>query len=244
MVASCEGAATSAPASTAELQAKLSQRFPDVRVEAIHPAPIAGLFEIVTATGISYADASGEHLILGRIMETASKRDLTSDAWDRYNVIDFNALPLEHAIKTKHGEGTHKLALFSDPDCPYCQALEAELQKLPNVTIYTFLLPIERTHPGSTDKAKSIWCASNPNEAWRAWMIEKVSPTTSLCANNPIESIGRLATELKVTSTPTIFLSNGTRLTGLAQLADIQAALDRASAPVERDARATVSVAR
>jgi hypothetical protein len=56
--------------------------------------------------------------------------------------IDFNGLPLEHAIKTVRGDGARQLAVFSDPDCPYCLVLEREtLSKIDNVTIYTFLYP-------------------------------------------------------------------------------------------------------
>ena len=36
------------------------------------------------------------------------------------------------------------LAIFSDPDCPYCRRLEAEIKGLTDVTIYTFLMPPHR----------------------------------------------------------------------------------------------------
>jgi hypothetical protein len=44
--------------------------------------------------------------------------------------------------------GERVLAVFSDPDCPYCQRLESELEKLDNVTVYTFAYPLESLHPG------------------------------------------------------------------------------------------------
>ena len=55
--------------------------------------------------------------------------------------VNFATLPLEDAVKTVNGDGSRVLAVFSDPRCPYCNALDEELAKLDNVTVYTFLLP-------------------------------------------------------------------------------------------------------
>ena len=68
--------------------------------------------------------------------------------------IRFEQLPLSDAVKTVHGAGQRRLAVFSDPNCPYCKQLEAELASLDNITIYTFLLPFL----GET-KPIAIWCA-------------------------------------------------------------------------------------
>ena len=68
----------------------------------------------------------------------------------------FSALPLQHAIKTVKGDGTRYLVVFSDPDCPYCKRLEREtLSKLDNITIFTFLFPLEKVSAKLTPPTQS-----------------------------------------------------------------------------------------
>jgi thiol:disulfide interchange protein DsbC len=51
-----------------------------------------------------------------------AQRDLTAERKDTLARIDFNALPLADAMKDVRGRGSRvTLAIFSDPDCPYCQ---------------------------------------------------------------------------------------------------------------------------
>ncbi|WP_213694990.1 DsbC family protein, partial [Acinetobacter baumannii] len=83
-----------------------------------------------------------------------------------------NADRLKDAIKTVKGNGKRKLVVFSDPDCPYCQQLERNLQSIDNVTIYTFLYPLESIHPTAKTTAVSIWCSKNPGKAFQDYMIE------------------------------------------------------------------------
>lgn len=224
-ITGCQRATPPAEASLAELRTKLSTRFPTVQIRTIHPAPVAGLFEIVTDSGISYADASGDHLLLGRLMDTATKRDLSSEAWDRHHPIDFAKLPLDNAIKTTRGDGSRVLAVFADPDCPFCRTLEKDLGELANATIYTFLFPIESTHPGSTDKARHIWCAADRQNAWHKLMLEGREPTATVCSGDPIDATIKLGIELSVASTPTIFLASGQRLSGTMPLDQLERAL-------------------
>ena len=46
------------------------------------------------------------------------------------------------------------IATFEDPNCGYCKRLARDLQKLENITIYTFLLPI--LSEDSVKKSKQI----------------------------------------------------------------------------------------
>ena len=36
------------------------------------------------------------------------------------------------------------MAIFTDPDCPFCKRLESEMKGLDNVTVYTFLFPLDQ----------------------------------------------------------------------------------------------------
>ena len=43
--------------------------------------------------------------------------------------------------------------MFSDADCPYCKRIESEIKQLDDVTIYTFLFPIDQLHPDAAHKS-------------------------------------------------------------------------------------------
>lgn len=58
---------------------------------------------------------------------------------DKRMVIPFNKLPLQHAIKEVHGDGSRVMALFEDPFCPICRVFTKFVDQIDNVTIYRFI---------------------------------------------------------------------------------------------------------
>ena len=130
------------------------------------------------------------------------------------NKIDFAALPFDLAIKTVRGDGSRKLAVFADPLCPYCRQLEQAMQGITNVTIYTFLYPLESIHPGASVKAVAIWCAKDRSLAWSKWMLQKTDPGDVRCKGAPIDTLQKLGDKLHVNSTPTLFTADGRRTMG------------------------------
>lgn len=198
----------------ANLQKTLVARFPDIKVERVGPSILPGLYEVVTPSEIVYSDATGEHLILGQIMDAKTRANLTEQRWNELNKVDFDALPLTQAIKIVKGQGRRKLAIFEDPFCPYCQELERGLHGLDDVTIYIFLYPLEGLHPGATEAARDIWCASDPAAAWSDWMLNRKAPSEQACKETPIEQLVALGDKLRINSTPTMFFPDGSRIPG------------------------------
>ena len=101
------------------LKQTLQTRFPDISILEVQATPAAGLFEVFTGDSIAYTTANGDYLVLGSLMETRTKRDLTAQSMDAHNAIDFGSLPVAQAIKVVKGNGKRQLAVFADPDCPY-----------------------------------------------------------------------------------------------------------------------------
>ena len=192
----CSGAladSDDAPADvSAKLRATLKERIPELHIEAIHPGPMPGLYELNAGNELMLINEDGALIIAGRMLDTKSRRDLSAERWNVLNAVSFASLPLNLAIKTVRGNGSRKLAIFADPMCPYCQTLEREMQGLTNVTIYTFLYPIESLHPGASVKSVEIWCSKDRSSAWSKWMVEKVSPGDTQCKGAPVEELQRL----------------------------------------------------
>ncbi len=208
------------------VQATIKSRFPDINIVSVRPAPVAGLYELYTGDALLYADATGDFLIMGPVVDTRSRHNLTSERMDEINSIDFSKLPLERAIKTVKGSGQRMLAVFSDPECPYCKQLEKELVAVTDVTIYTFLFPLADLHPDAPKRSVAIWCAEDRTQAWEQWMRERRLPEDRNCDASAIDENLKLGEELRVVATPTLFTGTGRRLSGMHQSADILRALD------------------
>ena len=197
-----------------DLKKNLQSRFPEIEIRSVSPSPIAEWYEVVTPNELVYTNGDGSLLFTGRILDTRTRDDLTARRWNAITAIDFNSLPLGLAIKAVRGNGSRKLAVFSDPHCPYCKRLEKELQNVTDVTIYTFLFPLEGLHPGAAATAHKVWCAENREEVWTAWMVQQVVPESGSCEKDPMATLAALGEKLGVTATPTLFFANGQRIAG------------------------------
>jgi thiol:disulfide interchange protein DsbC len=214
----------------ARIVAAFKERFPTVQIEQVGPAPWPGLYEVVTQGEIAYTNADGSLLFSGRVLDTKTHEDLTQKRWNEINSVDFSKLPFDLAIITVKGNGSRKLAVFSDPDCPYCQQLEQSLRDVTNVTIYTFLYPLESVHPDARNKAVKIWCSEDRSRAWSSWMLERTAPAAEACASNPTATLIELGTRLKVNSTPTLFFDDGHRIAGAVPQEQLESELSRKQA--------------
>ena len=131
-------------------------------------------------------------------------------------------MPLNLAFKRVKGNGARKLAIFSDADCPYCAKLEKELKDIDNVTIYTFLYPIDQLHPDSARKSRIIWCAPDKAKAWEAFFDSGALPNNNGDCDNPVAATGTLGQKLRVVATPTLVFADGSIVPGALPTAQLE----------------------
>jgi thiol:disulfide interchange protein DsbC len=217
-------------ANEANLKKAIEAAYPKFKVESVVKTPYAGLYEVFMGGQIVYTDEKLTFLIAeGRLVDPKTKKDVTGERLEELTKIDFNSLPLDQAIKVVKGNGSRKLVVFSDVDCPFCKRLEQnELSNISDVTIYTFLYPIESLHPDAAAKSKLIWCASNRVKAWNDWNFNNKLPANAGNCEVPLERIGELARKVGVTSTPTLIFSDGKRMLGAQPHKEIEKSLQAA----------------
>ena len=223
-----------AQADEASLRKAFETTYPKMQVGSIVKTPYAGLYEVFVNGQIIYADEKLSFLITeGHLVDPKTKRDITGDRLEELNKIDFSTLPLDQAIKVVKGNGSRKLVVFSDPDCPFCKRLEQkELANITDVTIYTLLFPIEQLHPDAANKSKAIWCAPDRAKAWTDWAVNSQLPKSTGSCETPLAKIADLARKLGVSSTPTLFFSDGKRMLGAYPAQEIEKAMNNnAAAP-------------
>lgn len=199
-----------------EVKGGFVAKFPKAKVHSVTKIPDVDLWEVVVGTDVYYVDGKVQYLIEGSLIDTATKRDLTADRLRelKETPIAWSDLPLDLAFKKVKGKGERRIAVFSDPDCPYCKRLETSLKDLDNVTIYTFLFPLAELHPQAVDKSKSIWCSSDRQKAWDDYMLKGVAPSARKDCDHPVDKVLAYAQKKNINSTPTLVFASGKRLNG------------------------------
>jgi thiol:disulfide interchange protein DsbC len=209
--------AGSAFAQEAAIRKALAERLPRLpKIDEITKSPIPGLYEVrYDGAEILYSDEKGDFILVnGAMVDTKTRTDLTQARIDKLLAIDFDKLPLKDAMVIKQGSGVRKMAVFVDPNCGYCKRFERDLAAIKDVTIYTFLMPI--LGPDSNVKSRDIWCSKEPVQTWRAWMLDGVTPAKSpvKCDTAAIDRTLAFAQQQRITGTPAVFFTDGTRKPG------------------------------
>ena len=199
----------------------------NIKVDSVTRTPYAGMYEVRTNGDIFYTDETARFLFVGKVMDLTTLKDLTRARVDEISAIKFSDLPLDDAIKTVKGNGKRVMAVFEDPNCPYCRKLHQTLQGIDNVTVYTFLLNI--LSDDSALKSKNIWCAPDRSAAWQRWMAEsKASPAAPEGCITPNDQVLALGRKLRVSGTPTIYFADGSRTGSAFDAAALEAKLNAA----------------
>lgn len=233
MLVLCALWATSAlaQADPAEIKKLLQARVPRLagHVQSVMVANVLGLYEIYTDDRqILYTDEGVNFIFAGDILDAKTLKNLTDARMKILGAIKLDSLPLELALKKVKGNGKRHVAVFSDPDCPYCRKLEKELASVTDVTIYTFVYPIASLHPLAPEHSRQIWCAADRLKAWDDYVTHNMLPTEKEkkgCVTAGLDSIQVLGAKYHVNGTPTLIFDDGDVVPGMMPASDIEHSL-------------------
>lgn len=211
--------ASAAHAGENEIRQSLQSKFPGVgKIEHIVKTPYAGLYEVVIGDQLLYTDDQGEYIFDGSVIDAKTRRDLSEERRRVLFAIDFDKLPLKLAVKEVKGNGKRKLAIFTDPNCPYCKRLEKELSGVSDVTLYLFMYPI---FPGSNEIVRNVLCSRDPVKAWNDWMLKEIRPAKAVCKTQT-DQVMALGQKLHVNGTPNLIFGNGIQAPGFLPAAELE----------------------
>lgn len=187
------------------------------KVDDVSNTPMQNILEVRIGNELIYTDSEALYVIVeGRMIDLKSSKDITKGRLEKIQTIDFSTLPLELAIKTQTESGdadNKKIVVFEDPYCSYCKKYRVTLEKIKNLTIYTFLLPI--LSEDSVEVSRKIWCSNDRARAWTDFMIKGKQPNNiKEDCEFPKKNLMALGKKLGINATPTSYLISGKRISG------------------------------
>lgn len=208
----------------------------DGQLQSVQKAGFADLYEVVVRTpdgaAIYYVDPRASVIISGQVIDAKSGRNLTQERERKLNAIKWESLPLQWAITSVRGTGRRKIAILSDPNCPYCKRFEEDLAKLDDITVH--ILPYAIIRPESVEQAKAVWCSKDRVKAWNDLMFRRVEPRPERDCDTPVEKLAQFGRSIGAGATPTWFLESGERFSGAMPPDQVRRLLDQASPPKRR----------
>ena len=223
-------------ADIAAVRKQVETHFPGAPIRHIAKSGYLGLYEVMLGDQLIYTDSNVDHVFVGSIYDTGTKQNLTEARLRKLNRVAVDKLPMDLAFKRVKGNGSRTLYLFSDADCPFCHRLEQEMRGLDNVTIYTFLFPIDQLHPDAARKSKILWCAPDRAKAWDVYFATGKLPANKGDCGDPVAKTQALGDSLHINATPTLIFADGTMIAGALPLPDLEREMVSAQSELRKTA--------
>jgi len=209
------------------LSERLHHIFPSSEISHVQRAQALRLWQAFIDGQIVYFDGGMRFFFSGSIYQANGMHNLTDASLAELRAGAFSALPLNRSMIRVKGDGRRKFAIFEDPFCGYCKALEPELDSLTDYTAYVFPYPILGDR--SVETAIAAWCSAEPQHVWRTALLNRQPITPVSICDNPVKEVLALGKRLGITGTPTLLFPDGTRHEGLIHASGLSARLDQAS---------------
>jgi thiol:disulfide interchange protein DsbC len=186
-----------------------------VRPEDVRATPIAGLFELRRGSEIIYMSQDGRYVLTGDLYRAADRSNLTEAhrAELRRQLID--AMPESKMVIFSPPEPKYTVTVFTDVDCPYCQALHKQIAEYNRLGIRVRYLFFPRSGPKTPSwyKAEQVWCSADRKAALTDAKLGKPLQA-QVCPDTPVAQEYELGKQVGLEGTPGIIASNGTIIGG------------------------------
>lgn len=177
---------------------------------------------------VAYVDYGKKHLITGPIYNLTTKQPIAGGQQapeSKAGRIALTRIPLDDALVMGDPAAGKKLVVFTDPECPFCGKLHAELKKLVaanrDVAVYIKLFPL-KIHPNAYAKAQVILengSLSLLEESFAGKKLPSPGPRNTAAI---VDETIRLAASLGIDATPTMIFPDGSLAEGYLDAAQIK----------------------
>ncbi|AJR25273.1 MULTISPECIES: DsbC family protein [unclassified Sphingobium] len=210
----------------------LHQSFANLQFEDFGPAPVKGpLFQASAGGRILYYAPQSDHLLFATIYDKNGV-NLTALAQDASAQKKLGALEPSQAL-TIGPPGAPTVIEFTDPDCPYCRALDRfwAAKAAEGKPVRRQIYFVSGIHPQAASKAEHILCSKDQAGAFRATYAGEAPKPLATCKEGAarVAANAQAVKAMGISGTPTLIL-DGRAISGFQQ-AEIEAWLDEKRAP-------------
>ena len=208
----------SASADEAAIEKAIQSLVPAAKIDSIAESKMPNFYQVVMQGQVVYVSADGKYLFQGSMFDIANKTDLTENARADIRRSALAEVGAEQRIIFPAKDPKYTVTVFTDIDCGICRRMHSEIAGYNERGISVEYLFYPRAGIGSEsyDKAVSVWCASDRNEAMNAAMNQPktVADVKTITCDNSIARDYELARKVASSGTPTVLTAEGVQLGG------------------------------
>jgi len=207
----------------------LRQSFTNLQFEDFGPAPVTGpLYQAFAGGRVLYFAPDSGHLLFATVYDR-NGLNLTALEQDEHARKGLAAIDPAKALAIGPANAPTVIE-FTDPDCPYCRALDRfwATKAAEGKPVRRLVYFVSGIHPEAAAKAEHILCSPDPGLAFKA-IYEGASPAKlTTCAAGKAKLIADtdIVRRVGVSGTPTLIV-NGRIISGFQQ-AELEAFLNQA----------------
>lgn len=214
-----------------EAQSIMQTLNPGLSVIDVGPSALPEMWEVTVATSgqkvLAYIDCSKRYILLGELLDTKERKNLTRERMAEINKVDVSSIPVADALVMGDKNAPHKVIVFDDPECPYCAKLQQEIkrviEKRKDIVFLIKMFPLPM-HAGAYAKAKAIVCEKSLKLLEDAFDGKEIPPAK--CDTKVVDDNIALAGKLGIEGTPGIIFPDGRVVSGYMTADTLIKALD------------------
>lgn len=187
---------------------------PDIRIDAISAAPLAGFQEVIVGGQALYVSDDGKYLLQGSLFDIQARRDVSQAGVAEVRRRLVAAVPASERIVFAPADPKYTVSVFTDVECGYCRRLHQDIAEYNKRGIAVEYLAFPRMGIDSPDYRLmvSVWCAKDRRKALTdAKEGNKVAQAT---CDNPVARHYELGQRVGLTGTPMIVTASGVSMPG------------------------------
>ncbi|APO97785.1 DsbC family protein [Xanthomonas perforans] len=205
---------TAASASEATIRDAVKLINPKAEVKSISDFGMPGVKQVVADTSVVYISDDGRFVFSGLMLDMVEKRNLSEEAQSLSRQALLSTIPKNAVISYEPKDVKHRITVFTDVSCGYCQMLHKNMQSYLDKGIAVDYVPFPRGGLESPVFAtmQSAWCAKDQKKALDA-AYQGATPPEVKCADS-VAAMYQLGDKLGVDGTPAIYDQYGNHMGG------------------------------
>ncbi len=214
-------------AAARDAESELRQTFVNLQFEDFGPAPVKGPIYQATAGGrIIYYAPDSEHLLFAEIYDR-NGQNLTALAQNAAATKKVAGIDVDKALAIGPA-GAPTVIEFTDPDCPYCRALDRfwAAKAAEGKPVRRLIFFVSGIHAEAAAKAEHVLCSPDKEAAFKGIYAGAAPTPLRTCAEGKarVEAHAGIVGKTGINGTPTL-IADGQMISGFRQ-AEIEAFLD------------------